>query len=635
MSRLVLLATWALWFFAKETGGCAAQDQDQSWGKAIRGPEAADLSPTALAVTRDGATMFIACATANQVLVFDTAQGKVIRTIPALPAPLGLALSPDDSLLFVTCTGAPSAVHVVIVASGVAAGTIPAGHWAVAPVVSPDSRKLYVCNRFSSSVSVIDLAQAQTAQRIAVAREPVAAALTPDGRFLLLAHHLHAGRANAEVVTLPVSVIDTVAGQVIKEIALPNGATLARDICISPDGRFACVTHLLARFALPTTQIERGWINSNAMTLIDLAAMKPLNTVLLDNLDRGAATPWAIAWTRNGRYLCVTHAGTHELSVIEWPALLDKLAKMPVAPASRQPHDYNTRQRSATDVPSDLSFLVGLRQRVKLGGLGPRAAAASGDVIFVAEYFSDTLSRVNLGGETLAVEATALGPKHAMSVIRKGEFLFNDASICAQNWQSCASCHSSDARVDALNWDMLNDGINNPKNNKSLLLAHQTPPSMAHGVRADAYAAVRAGIKYILFATRPDEEATAMDEYLKSLQPVPSPYLIKGELSPAAVRGKVLFFDDSVGCALCHPPPLFCDLKIHDVGTLGRFDKASDRFDTPTLVEVWRTAPYLHDGSAATLRQMLTSHNPDDQHGRTSHLTEEQIDDLVDYVRSL
>ena len=57
-------------------------------------------------------------------------------------------------------------------------------------------------------------------------------------------------------------------------------------------------------------------------------------------------------------------------------------------------------------------------------------------------------------------------------------------------------------------------------------------------------------------------------------------------------------------------------------------------FDTPTLVEVWRTAPYLHDGRAATMKEVLTKHNSGDKHGVTSHLTENEIDDLAEFVLS-
>jgi cytochrome c peroxidase len=127
----------------------------------------------------------------------------------------------------------------------------------------------------------------------------------------------------------------------------------------------------------------------------------------------------------------------------------------------------------------------------------------------------------------------------------------------------------------------------------------------------------------------------ALDEYLKSLRPVPGPHLVDGRLSAAAERGKQLFLSGKAGCAGCHPPPWFTDLGAYHVGTQGDYDKSSDQFDTPTLVELWRTAPYLHDGSAATLRDVLTTKNPADQHGNTSHLSPQEIDDVVEYLLSL
>jgi len=210
--------------------------------------------------------------------------------------------------------------------------------------------------------------------------------------------------------------------------------------------------------------------------------------------------------------------------------------------------------------------------------------------------------------------------------------LFNDADICFQKWQSCASCHSDDGRVDGLNWDLLNDGIGNPKNVKSLLFAHKTPPAMGLGVRADAETAVRAGIKYIQFAVRPEEEAQAIDAYLKSLQPVPSPRLVKGRLSDAAKHGRKLF--KKTGCIDCHSGEYYTDMKQHDVGTGKALDKGK-AFDVPTLKEVWRTAPYLHDGRAVTIYDMLKNQNPDDRHGKTAGLSEEDIRALAEYVESL
>jgi cytochrome c peroxidase len=227
-----------------------------------------------------------------------------------------------------------------------------------------------------------------------------------------------------------------------------------------------------------------------------------------------------------------------------------------------------------------------------------------------------------------------LGARREPSLVRQGERWFNDAGICFQGWQSCATCHSSDGRVDGLNWDLLNDGIGNPKNSRSLLWSHRTPPAMSQGVRDTAEAAVRAGIRHILFSSPPPAVADSMDAYLKSLAPMPSPALVNGRLSKAAARGRELFLKASTGCADCHPPGLFTTLRPYDVGTRSGSDNTAE-FDTPTLVELWRTGPYLHDGSAATLEEVLTSRNLGDAHGRTSQLTPREIEELAAFLRSL
>jgi YVTN family beta-propeller protein len=601
----------------------------------VAAPKDAYLSPTALAATRDGQTLFIACATANRVLVLDTASRKVMRSIPMPAPPLGLALSPDDTRLYVTCAAPNSKVCIVDVARGKTAGTLAAGHTAMAPVLSPDGTTLYACNRFNNDVSVFDLRTRKELRRVPVAREPVAAAVTADGKFLLVANLLPTGRADADTVTAVVSVIDTAAGRVVKELPLPNGSGSLNDLRVSPDGKFAVVSHILSRFHLPTTQLDRGWLNTNAKTIIDLARMEVLNTVLLDTVDSGAANPWGIAWSADSATVVVAHAGTHELSVINFPALLAKLAKLPARLEDGKAVDYNAASHIQTDVPNDLSFLVGVRQRLKLppGERGPRAVVLIGTRAYVANYFSDTLAVVDVAAAYPKWESIALGPKPEPTIVRLGEMNFHDASLCFQGWQSCATCHPGEARVDALNWDLLNDGIGNPKNTKSMLLTHRTPPAMSLSVRETGEQAVRAGLRHILFTVQPEAVPQSMDEYLKALKPVPSPQLVKGQLSDSAQRGKKLF--QKAACASCHPAGLFTDLQHYDVGTRGQFDKPAESFDTPTLVELWRTAPYLHDGSAATVREVFATRNPRDRHGQTSNLSGQELDDLCAYLLSL
>jgi len=431
--------------------------------------------------------------------------------------------------------------------------------------------------------------------------------------------------------------------------------------------------------------------------------MEVLGTVLLDDAGRGAANPWSLAWSGDGGLLVVTHAGTHEVSVIEFAPLLKAILDLPAPFDPTKVSPWPLVSKGALEEATYLPFISSPRRRLKLpeGDLGPRAVVVAGRQAYVANYFSDTLSVIDLAAtaskpktidlrEELTTDYTdgtdrktsvssvksvvpipsdreppGRLPREAgqsrrdrnqvlagMTLERRGEFYFHDASICLQGWQSCASCHPGDARSDGLNWDLLNDGLGNPKNTKSLLLAHRTPPAMWLGVRETAETAVRSGIRHILFAKPSEEVATAIDAYLKSLQPVPSPFLVHSRerevqgpkskvqsrenqewgLSEAAERGRGVF--QRAGCAACHPPGLFTDLHSHDVGTRRAFDKPTDQFDTPTLVELWRTAPYLHDGSATTVREVLTTRNPRDEHGQTSNLSRQELSDLCAYLLS-
>jgi DNA-binding beta-propeller fold protein YncE/mono/diheme cytochrome c family protein len=577
------LLRWLV-FFGLYSGGLYAQD----W-----------CAPAAIALARGTRTLYIGCARAPRIEVFELATNSVTRQIPT-PSPVsGIALSADEKRLFITCTGDGT---VRIVEGNAITGSIITGHPGVSPKPSADGRWLYVANQFVNRILVLDVTARNAAALLTASREPISVDLSRDGKQLLVANALPAGRADRPPVAAEIEFIETTSKQVSARIVLPNGSTGLRQIRVSPDGRIAAVSHLLSRYFVPTTQADRGWIQTNAVSLLDVAARTRIATVLLDDLDRGAANPWAVEWSADGKYLCVTHAGTHELSILDYEALRGKLAK------------------TASDPANDLSFLAGIRKRVQLSGKGPRSMAVSGHRTWIAGFFSDSLEEVDL--DTGAVTCLRAPRLHAA-----GESLFNDGSISFQGWMSCASCHGPEGRVDGLNWDLLNDGIGDPINTKSLLLAHRTPPAMSHFVRENAEVAVRAGLEHILFSERPESEAAAIDEFLKSLKPMPSPHLLNGQLSASALRGKKLFFSRRVGCGSCHPAGLFTTLKSYDVG--------AGKLDTPTLVESWRTAPYLHDGSAATLREVLTTANPQDRHGKTSQLTKAQIDDLLAYLLTL
>ena len=621
------------------------------------------LGPCSVVASKDAGTLYIANADARQLAFVDVSLGRVTRSVSLPAKPTGVAISPDGTRLYVTCAAARSTVWVVDASSGAVRGRISVGHTARGPVVSPDGKRLYVCNRFDNDISVIDVESGRQVSRVPAIREPVAADLTPDGKLLLVANHLPDDRADSLNVSAAVTIVDTRTGRA-GTVRLSGGATGLRGLCVLPGGKYACVTHVLARYELPCDRVDHGWMNANALSVIDTAGRKLLGTVLLDEMRLGAGNPWGVACSPDGKRICVTHAGTGELSVIDAPALLRKLLAMPVKGKSNalagvgyddrnELLDYFRRARAerlskgafgyhdvgrlymlgdAAGVSNDLTFLSALRRRIRLGGNGPRGLAVAGSKVYVAEYFTDTLSVVDLRSATpRRVVTIAMGPKPRLTPQRRGEMLFHDARLCFQHWQSCASCHPA-ARMDAMNWDLLNDGMGNLKNTKSLLLTHKTPPAMSTGVRASAGGAVRSGLEHILFRKHARAEAEAIDAYLKSLRPVPSPHLVGGRLGPPAKRGKILF--GQMGCAKCHPPPLYTDRRMYDVGSKGPCDYHA-KFDTPSLIEAWRTSPYMHDGRYKTVGELITKGRHGRRHGPLDGLNDKQIEDLVKFVLSL
>jgi cytochrome c peroxidase len=129
----------------------------------------------------------------------------------------------------------------------------------------------------------------------------------------------------------------------------------------------------------------------------------------------------------------------------------------------------------------------------------------------------------------------------------------------------------------------------------------------------------------------------ALAAYVLSLTVKPGPF--GGNVD----RGRAIFNRGDVGCVTCHTAPRYSDSTItanpfvlHDVGTGGGpGERLGSAFDTPALRGIWDTAPYLHDGSAPTLRDVIVTRNSSDRHGHTSQLSESEIADLIAFLRSL
>lgn len=491
------------------------------------------------------------------------------------------------------------------------------GHTPSALLFNRQTGSLWTTQRFNNELWEVSPETKEVLNRITVGREPVDIVSFAGDSLLLVANNLPEMSSLTYPIACQLDIVDVNNKKVVKRLQLPNGSTDVKALATDSKGDYAYAVHLLARYQLPTNQVDRGWMSTNVLSVINLHTQEVENTVLLDTPQKGASNPWNVVVSPDDSKIWISVSGTHELVCVDRTSLHDRLARAKdgkkVTPSTK---DY-------AHIPDDAGFLYGIRDFYKTQGKGPRALYVTPDKVYTANYYTGELVAFNGSGKDMV--STSLGAALASTQKGKGDMYFHDASIGFQEWQSCASCHPNDARMDGLNWDLLNDGMGNPKNTKTLVLSHQTPPCMVSGIRKDAETAVISGIKYILFAASTEEIAPAIDVYLKSLSPVPSPYLVNGNLSEAAQKGKVHF---EKNCASCHSGTYYTDMKQYKVNWTNGPDQ-NVKMDVPALNEVWRTAPYLYDGRSYTMQEMLKVHGP------AETLSENELNNLAEYVLSL
>ena len=560
---------------------------------------------------------------------------------------------------------------------------IPVGHTPsdVAVGLSPEGKaRVYVSNRFNGTIWEIDAETGAKLREFDVGREPFSLEISPDFKRLVTAGLLTERRADVAFTMAAVRVVELESGEVFT-IEMGNGVTNLKDIAVASDGIYAFVTGTIGNYQTVTSQVVGGWIVENVVSVVDIVQHERVDLFYLDDTLRGAANPWGIAIFPDQSLLAVALSGTDEIMLLPYDRVCDMLKNRP---SGNRP-GYGTYIYNAGNVDeSRLPF----RTRVMLSGPGIRRIVAQGNCVWAVSRFRDTVEKIEInlhppykapekirysypkapkplnlttgetqtaapapvtadsplrwnelepfepfGGMTIRRFSAPLGPIPAVTPVRRGEELFHSALYCMEHWQSCITCHP-DGRVDGLNWDLLNDGVGNPKNTKSLLLSHETPPAMITGVRKDAETAVRAGVEHILFGRLSEDDCCAMDAYLEGLEPVVSPHLVNGKLSESAERGRFLFESKRTGCSDCHPAPLFTDLALHKTESTS-YNESRSRFDTPTLIEVWRTAPYMNNGHWLTVRETLIEGGHGNRDGKLDALSNGELDDLIEYVLSL
>jgi YVTN family beta-propeller protein len=280
-------------------------------------------------------------------------------------------------------------------------------------------------------------------------------------------------------------------------------------------------------------------------------------------------------------------------------------------------------------------------------GHDPRGLALNqdGSRLLVANRLEDTLSVIDTHTNKVSATIQMDGPK-SISALRKGERTFYTARQSFQGQIGCATCHI-DSTFDGLTWDLEPDGFGRDiVDNRPIEDLRGTEPFKWNG--GNPSIPVECGVrteKYFWRSENYDDLTLAdLSFYVLNLPSRPNRWRLPNhELSPAQERGLEIFerkvdkFQKPITefnrCSYCHSGPKGTIQKSFDVGTRKATDN-SGLLDTPQLTNIALTAPYLHDGSAHTLEEIWTVYNPEDKHGRTNDLTKDELNDLIEYLRT-
>ena len=174
--------------------------------------EQSHLSPSDVAIPKDGSMLYIACATGDRIQRFDV-ETETVSSQFEVKGIRELALSQDESRLFATCGEFQGRLLEIDSKSGRVIRNILAGHTPVSPVISTDGKTLFFCNRFSRAdqpdVFAFDIASGKILASAKAIREPITMTLSKDGKFLWVVNHLPLMEANLEHVFASLNIYRT------------------------------------------------------------------------------------------------------------------------------------------------------------------------------------------------------------------------------------------------------------------------------------------------------------------------------------------------------------------------------------------------------------------------------------------
>jgi YVTN family beta-propeller protein len=584
-----------------------------------------DLSP-------DGALLLVTNADNGTVTVVDTKERKALREIKVGDKPEGVSWIGAGPLAAVTVYREDLLVFFNAL-DGTIVKKLKVANEPYGIVVNKDATRAWVTHDYPGAIAEIDLKKLKVSpptDKMVVAQHKVGSfirgiAISPDESRLYVTE-FYSGILHA---------VDPASGKVLDSWKGHTTDNMARNVVLHPKRPKAYLSHLRSKI----TVIDGSGSIFPQLSICDL--IPPNDTSRRKSIGMDTynsltvvTNPWEAALSPDGKLIYTIYAATNDMNI----------------------------SRTVDDDYKEIEAVGGV---VRLGQ-NPRAVRVSPDGKLVYVYNTMDFEVTIHNGANMAKlgSVKVCEPPKTPEWVR-GKILFGMALPPMTNprWVACSSCHPdglSDGRVwqnpeglrktphmfgmahtHPLHWSADRDEVQDFEytirsklmRGSGLVTGPIKPKQGFKPVELEENLAGRSKDLDALAIYCNSFEATMLSPH------IPAP----GKLSEAAERGKTLFNSKQVGCAVCHSGPYYTDsslkkpFNLHDVGT-GKDDpseKIGPKYDTPSLLYVYRTAPYLHHGKAKTLHDVLTTANKGDKHGKTSQLKANEVDDLVEFLKSL
>ena len=589
----------------------------------------------------------IVCAVnqdSGSISLWNRLESRKVHEVAVGVEPRTLAISPDGRTAYVTLQSS-QALAIVDLEGALCTATIKLPGQPIGVVLSTNGRRAFV-SQFagdyidgiysSGTIAVVDLVRRLVIKKIPVKPFPFALAFDDKRRNLYVTHFFALDGVGF------VSVIDTENCELRSEILLSedddvsSGSggvfTAISSIAIHPFTARALVVGVHANVRRGLSQSRYALSHKTTMQavvrVIDLDKIEevPLSRIISSFSGQAVAMPSSVAFLPSGKHFIDVYSVSHDFKLIA----------------------YNERgivaERALFELPAGPTGL---------------ALTRDGRTAFFNCRWARSIAQVTI--------ADIRRPKlaHEIQVAREswselrvlGARVFHnsrDTRMTPNRWLACGCCHLDGGHLsDNLVWEFTEkQKPSSPRfvNTKALsITGFSAPPILIQGM----YHLVQEEEKFVrsflggsgfleksesLLPAKLEGKSRELDglaAFVLELRPRPNPHMDGArprlEILESARRGQRLFKSPSIGCNRCHQGSRLTisgslsTSRLFDVGT-------GIRADVPSLHALWASAPYLHDGRAMTLRDVITTYNLNDRHGRTSHLTPSEVEDLVHFL---